>query len=106
LLKATANEILEEAGVKNLSKDKEILKRIKKANVPPYAPPSVMKFFDFLRIHITLQSNGMGVGLRESRENIAKLMEREGYDYPIYINFVTDYENGLLESYYNKKENS
>lgn len=67
---------------------------------PPDASMHALKFFDFMQTHITLQSNGMGVSLRESRGGIVKLMEKEGYDYPIYQNFITNFENKLLAQHY------
>lgn len=63
-----------------------------------------MKFFYFLKSHISLASNGMGVSLRESRYAIAKLLEKEGFEYELYSDFIDIYENGLLEQYSKAKE--
>jgi len=70
----------------------------------PEAPRQVIKFFNFMQSHITLQSNGMGVELRESKEGLVKLLEKEGYDYSIYQNFIDTYENKLLEQHYEAQE--
>lgn len=53
---------------------------------------------------MTIQSNGMGVALRENRVGIAKLMEERGWDYPIYSNFVGHYEDALLKSFSDTKD--
>lgn len=66
----------------------------------PYCPTAVKEFFDFLQSHVTLQSNGMGVGIRENRIGLAELMDRFGWDYPIYKPLVDAYEDALLESHY------
>jgi len=70
----------------------------------PEAPREVIRFFNFMQNHITLESNGMGVGLRENRHNIAELMKKNGYDYPIYESFIDDFEDKLLSQHYENKD--
>jgi hypothetical protein len=72
----------------------------------PYCPPQVKEFFDFLQGHITLQSNGMGVGLRENRTGVAELLSKFGWDYPIYRPLVDAFEEALLDTHYKMKEDT
>lgn len=75
-----------------------------KALIPDPIPNNVGRFFDFIRDHITLVGNGMGVGIRENRSGIRDLMNEYGYEYPIYCGFVEFYEDALLKSHYESKE--
>lgn len=70
----------------------------------PYCPPLVRQFFDFLQGHVTLQSNGMGVGLRENRSDLADIMTRFGWDYPIYHPLVDAFEEAVLDAHFKMKE--
>ena len=70
----------------------------------PYCPSAVKEFFEFLQGHVTLQSNGMGIAIRENRIGLAELMDRFGWDYPIYKPLVDIYEDALLESHYKMRE--
>lgn len=69
------------------------------ALIDPPCPAQVKEFFSFLREHITIESSGMGASLRENRGNLALLMERYDWDYPIYSGFISLYENALMQSY-------
>jgi len=77
-------------------KEREVLEIV----FNPRVPLNVFAFFEFMKEHITLQSNGMGVGLRESREGLLSLMNEHGYDYSIYKPFISDFENRLLTQHY------
>jgi len=66
----------------------------------PNAPREAIRFFNFMQTHISLESNGMGVALRESKSDLAYLLEKEGYDYSIYQSFIDSYENKLLKQHY------
>lgn len=74
----------------------------------PPAPSHVIKFFNFLQTHITLDVTNVSmegkvsVCFRESRYNLANLMEKEGYDYNIYQCFVDSFEEQLLLQHYEK----
>lgn len=66
---------------------------------PPFAPPRVREFFNFMRTHITLESKGMGVGFRESRFSLSELLEKKGFDYRVYEVFINAFEDKLLKQY-------
>ena len=70
----------------------------------PSIPQDVYRFFRFMREHIELESNGMGVSLRESKANIKKLLKTEGYEYKYYKDFIMQYESKLLTQYHDKQE--
>lgn len=70
----------------------------------PKSPQQAMSLFNFLRMHITLESNGMGVSLRENRHGISELLEKEGFDYEIVKTFINDFENKLMSNHYNKQK--
>lgn len=66
----------------------------------PESPLHVVRFFQTMGKYITLQTSESGVSFRESKYNLIKLFEREGYDYEIYQNFIEHYEKKLLEQYH------
>jgi len=72
----------------------------------PYCPPQVKDFFNFLQGHITLQSNGMGIGIRETRLGIAKLLDTFGWDYAIYRPLVDAFEEAVLDTHFKMKEDT
>ena len=69
-----------------------------KAIFLPDTPLHVVCFYQFIQKHIKLQVGEMGTSFRESRYNLSKLLEAEGYDYQIYQIFIDKYEDALLES--------
>jgi len=70
----------------------------------PEVPSHVLAFFIFMQSHITLDYDGMGgAKLRESRHNLSELMEKEGYDYIIYKNFIEEFESKLIGQFYDAK---
>lgn len=72
---------------------------------PPTAPMHVVKFYSFMQKHIVLRAGEFGVVFRETKYNIAKLLEMEGYEYTIYKYFIDKYEEKLLEEYIEGKAN-
>jgi hypothetical protein len=66
----------------------------------PDAPNEVVKFFSWLKTHIQLASTGMGVSLRESKSDLVRLLKQEDYDYPVYQNFIEEFENKLLNQHH------
>lgn len=72
----------------------------------PFAPPQALNFFNFMQNHITLDTTDISmsgqpsVRFRESRSGLAKLMQKQGYEYTIYQTFVERFENKLLEQHY------
>lgn len=72
-----------------------------------YMPPSsydAVKLFCFLRSHVTLESNGMGVSLKESRASLSELMEKEGFEYILYSDFIELYEFKVMEQYSKQRQ--
>jgi len=70
----------------------------------PESSYDAVKLFCFLRSHITLQSNGMGASLKESRASLSKLMKQEGFEYVLYSDFVELYEFNVMEQYNKQRE--
>jgi len=95
--------MIETARVDNIIRPGSAEERLNAVYLPE-APPHVTKFFQFMQTHITLASNGMGVGLRENKNDIAQLMKKLGYDYAIYQNFVEDFESKLLKQHYDEQD--
>jgi len=95
--------MIEGAKVDDLIESGSAKDRLNAVFLPP-APLEVIKFFRFMQSHITLQSNGMGVSLRESRDGLAKLMKRQGYDYEIYQPFIEEFEEKLMKQFHDSRE--
>ena len=70
----------------------------------PAAPREAIRFFNFMQTHISLASNGMGVGLRESKEGLAILLKKAGYDYQVYESFIDSFEDKLLKQHYDAQD--
>ena len=96
-------KMIEKARVDDLIEPGSVKERLNAVFLPA-APREAIRFFNFMQTHISLASNGMGVGLRESKEGLASLLEKEGYDYPIYENFIDSFENKLLKQYYDAQD--
>jgi hypothetical protein len=71
---------------------------------PKPCPTEPYIFFKFLQTHIQLESNGMGVGIRESRADIARLLDKEGFDYSMTQDFVDEFESKLYNQYNKERE--
>ena len=56
--------------------------------------------FNDIQETVELQSGFSGVSFRESKEETAKLLERRGYAYEHIREYVEDYENRLMQEYY------
>jgi hypothetical protein len=70
----------------------------------PPTPREVVKFFNFMQVHITLTGGDMGISFRETKYSLAKLMEKMGYDYEVYQPFIEEYEQKLLTQYHETKK--
>lgn len=70
----------------------------------PDTPSEPARFFRFLTDNVTLESNGMGVSLRENKYNISKLLEAEGFDYGMLKHLIDDFEGRLLSQFYENKD--
>jgi len=95
--------MIETAHVENIINEGSKEETLNTIFMPP-APRQIIKFFDFMQAHITLVSDGMGVGLRETREGISKLLNESGYDYEVYQPFIEEFENKLLNQHYDAQE--
>lgn len=96
-------KIIEDAQVENLlfpGSKKETLDTV----FAPHCSNDSYVMFKFLQNHISLESNGMGVGIRESKSAIANLLDKEGFDYLYMQNYVELFENKLFSQYHKEKE--
>lgn len=84
--------------------DKGSQKEFFEAVYPPKSSNESLELYSFMKSHITLSSNGMGVYLKHDRYEISKLLEDVGFEYLMVENFIRDYEDKLLEQYYKEKE--
>ena len=71
---------------------------------PFYVPQHIVGFFSFMKKHIVLVSDGMGVSFRETRAELSSLLKLNGYDYAVVENLINDFERNLLNQYYDSQK--